>query len=140
MKYNFDQSINRLGTCSAKWDGLKRIFGRDDVLALWVADMDFVAPDPVKEALLKRVEHGIYGYGEKPDSLDEAIMDWFRNRHGWIINREWISFCPGVVKGLNVAINALTHPGDKVIIQTPVYYPFNQAIEYNGCQVVKNPP
>lgn len=139
MKYNFDKEINRLGTNCVKWDGMEEVFGREDVLPLWVADMDFKSPNPVRLALKSIVEHGVFGYAVKPNSLDNAIIEWFKKRHDWIIEKEWIDFAPGVVSGLNVAVNGLTHPGDKVIIQTPVYYPFKEVIEGNGCQVVTNP-
>lgn len=134
MKYDFDRIVPRRGTNSTKWDSRAA-----DILPMWVADMDFQSPPAVIEALRRRVDHGIYGYSFPPESCYEAIIDWFRRRHGWEIKREWITFSPGVVPGLNMLIRCLTRPGDKVIVQRPVYYPFFAAIENNGCHILNNP-
>lgn len=105
---------------------------------MWVADMDFQSPPAVIEALKSRVEHGIFGYSYPSDSYYEAIISWIRRRHNWEIQRDWIMFSPGVVPGIHMLIRSLTRPGDKVIVQTPVYYPFFGAIENNGCHILSN--
>ena len=134
MKYNFDKVIDRYQTNSYKWDK-----GAKDLLPMWVADMDFEVPKPIKEAMIKKAEHGIYGYTLAPDSYYDAIINWEKKRHGWQIKKEWIMFSPGVVPGINMLVRALTQPGDKVIVQTPVYYPFFGAITNNGAQIERNP-
>ncbi|AEE92481.1 Cystathionine beta-lyase PatB [Tepidanaerobacter acetatoxydans Re1] len=140
MRYNFDEVIDRSGTNSAKWDKktLQEMFGVEDVLPFWVADMDFKAARPIVDAVVKQAEHGIYGYSSRPDSYYEAIINWTKRRHGWEIKREWIEFTPGVVPAINYAIQAFCMPGDKIMIQNPVYYPFHGAIENNGCHIVDN--
>lgn len=138
MRYDFDKVINRKNTDSMKWDYAEKRFGSKEVLPMWVADMDFEAPLPVVEAVKKRAEHGIYGYTERPESCSEAIVDWAKKRHGWDVKKEWLSFCPGVVPALSMAILAFTQPGDKVIVQSPVYYPFFNVIKNNGRYIVDN--
>jgi cystathionine beta-lyase len=138
MKYNFDKSIDRLGTSSVKWDYLDRFFGNKEVLPLWVADMDFEVPQPVIDAVVKRAQHGIYGYTEKPDSFYASIANWMEKRHGWHISNEWIAVCPGVVPALCFSVLSFTEPGDKVLLQSPVYHPFFSAIEDNGRIIVNN--
>lgn len=135
MRYNFDEIIPRSGTNSYKWDSAADA----DVLPMWVADMDFRTAPPVVEALKKRVEHGIFGYVRVPDAYYEAITGWFARRHGWQIEKEWIIYTTGVVPALSAVIKALTTPGDKVIVQTPVYNCFFSSIRNNGCEVVANP-
>jgi len=139
MEYNFDKYIDRHGTNCQKWDGLKKEFGRDDILALWVADMDFPAPPEVLDALHKKIDEGALGYPTVPDSLLDAIRSWEEKRHGWSFSKEAISWAPGVVAGLSFAVMALTKPGDGVIIQTPVYPPFYRTVREAGRIVVKNP-
>ncbi|MBI5029241.1 MAG: pyridoxal phosphate-dependent aminotransferase [Chloroflexi bacterium] len=134
MKYDFDRVIDRRDTESIKWQAYPR-----DVLPMWVADTDFESPQPVIDAILKRAQHGIFGYPERPASYSEAIIDWMRARHGWDIKREWIVNNPGVVAGLILAINTFTQPGDKIIIQPPVYHPFFHIVKNNGRQIVENP-
>lgn len=140
MKYNFDQVIDRTGTDSMKWDPstLKEMFGVEDVLPFWVADMDFKVANPIIEAIKERVDHGIYGYSGRPDSYYESIINWTKRRFGWDIKKEWIEYTPGVVPALNYLIQALCVPGDKIVIQEPVYYPFKNSILNNGCHVVDN--
>lgn len=133
MKYDFDKVIDRRGTDSAKWDM------RSDVLPVWVADMDFPAPPQVVDAIVERAKHGIYGYTIFSDKYYEAIEEWVLKRHNWKIQREWITFSPGVVPGINMLVRALTQPGDKVILQSPVYYPFFAAVERNGSHILNNP-
>lgn len=139
MKYNFDEVIDRRGTGSSKWDNLEKRFGEKDLLPLWVADMDFAVAGPIVEAIQKRAAHPIYGYTERPESACVAIRDWLQRRHGWKIETDWVSFTTGVVNALDIAVLSFTNPGDKVIVQPPVYAPFFRAIENNGCQVVNNP-
>ncbi|HDP76747.1 MAG TPA: pyridoxal phosphate-dependent aminotransferase [Mesotoga infera] len=139
MKYNFDKIIERRGTDCIKWDHADLFFGKNDLLPMWVADMDFESPPEVVEAIVTRAKHGIYGYTARSDSYYESIVSWLSRRHGWEVEKEWISHAPGVVPAVHIAIMALTHPGDKVIVQTPVYYPFFKAIEETGRQLILNP-
>ena len=138
MKYNFDEVVNRKNTACSKWDSLKEKFGRDDILPMWVADMDFKTAEPILKAVREKLNQGFTGYGIFPDSYHEAIRNWVLKRHGWRIKTEWISHTIGVVPALAAAIKAFTQPGDKVVIQTPVYHPFYVVIEENGRRVVKN--
>ena len=135
MKYNFDEIIPRRGTNSYKWDSSADA----DVLPMWVADMDFRTAPPVVEALKKRVEHGVFGYVRVPDAYYEAITNWFARRHAWRIEKEWIIYTTGVVPAISAAIKALTVPGDKVMVQTPVYNCFFSSIRNNGCEMIANP-
>ena len=135
MKYNFDEIVPRRGTNSYKWDSA----GDADVLPMWVADMDFRTAPSVVEALKRRVEHGIFGYVRVPDAYYEAITRWFAGRHGWQIEKEWIIYTTGVVPAISAAIKALTVPGDKVMVQTPVYNCFFSSIRNNGCEMIANP-
>ncbi len=137
--YDFDQIIDRRGTDCTKWDGLKDIFGREDLTALWVADMDFKAPPEVIEALRDRADHGIFGYTRYPDGWYDAFTDWVRRRHNWEIQRAWIAHSPGVVAAMALTLLALTEPGDSVVIQTPVYHHFEEQIRLNGRTPVLNP-
>jgi len=141
MKYNFDEIIDRTNYHSVKWDELKIKFGDipEDVLPMWIADMEFRSPQPVIEAIKKANEHGIYGYTSRPDSYYRAIIDWMERRHSWKVKKDWLAFSPGVVPALSFIIRAFTQPGDKVVVQPPVYYPFFRVIENNGCHVVNNP-
>ena len=135
MKYNFDEIIPRRGTNSYKWDSA----GDADVLPMWVADMDFRTAPPVVEALRKRVEHGIFGYVRVPDAYYAAVTNLFARRHDWQIEKEWIIYTTGVVPALSAVIKALTVPGDKVMVQTPVYNCFFSSIRNNGCGMIANP-
>jgi cystathionine beta-lyase len=137
--YSFDDFIERRNTYSVKWDETERIFGVKDVLPMWVADMDFKAPAEVLEALVKRVEHGVFGYTSIPASLKQAVCDWMAGKHEWQIDSKWLSFSIGVVPALATSIQAFTSPGNKVIVQTPVYYPFFQLVEKNNRELVLNP-
>ena len=120
---------NRFGTNCLKWDGLKSRFGNENLIAMWVADMDFKAPQPVIDALKERVNHGIFGYNIIPDSYYEAFINWEKEKHGYNVKKEWIRFSPGVVPALFWFINILTNPGDSCIVMGPVYYPFHDAIK-----------
>ncbi len=139
MKYDFDRVIKRKGTGSVKWDLADSIFGGSDLLPLWVADMDFQSPPEVIDVLVNRARHGIYGYTAASSTYFESFIAWFRKRHGWEIHSDWIHFSPGVVPALNLLLQTFSHPGDKVIIQQPVYYPFMNAIRNNGRVIVNNP-
>ena len=139
MHYNFDRIINRRGTSSLKWDFEQRFSGRTGLLPLWVADMDFPAPREITEAVKRRMEHPVYGYTLEPESWFQAAADWLRTRHDWVVRREWMLASPGVIPGLAAAILAFTAPGDGIVIQPPVYYPFALRIQGNGRRVVENP-
>lgn len=134
----FDEVIERRGTNAVKWDGLKTFFGKEDVLPMWVADMDFKAPDVVIEAIQEQAAHGIYGYTIVPDSTREAIVDWMKVRHGWETQKDWLLFNHGVVPSIGAAVEALTNPGDAVIVQPPVYNPFFDMVERNDRVLVHN--
>jgi cysteine-S-conjugate beta-lyase len=138
MQYNFDEIIERNGTSSLKYDGKKKYFGTDDVLPMWVADMDFRSPDFIIQALEKRLSHGILGYNIKPAGFYTSIVNWMKRRFDWEINPDWISFTPGVVSALNFGVLSLTKPGEKVIIQTPVYAPFFKVVKNHGRELIVN--
>ncbi len=139
MKYDFDEVIDRTNYHSVKWDELEATFGVKDVLPMWIADMEFRSPKPVIEAIKKAAEHGIYGYTSRPLSYYQAIINWMEKRHNWKVKKDWIAYSPGVVPALSLIIRAFCQPGDKVVVQPPVYYPFFKVIENNGCHVVNNP-
>lgn len=134
MKYDFDEIVNRRGTNSVKWDEAKE----EGVIPMWVADMDFKAAPCILEALKKRVEHGVFGYTIVPDCYYESIISWFERRHQWHIERDWIIYTSGVVPAISAIIKALTEPGDKVLVQTPVYNCFFSSIRNNGCTIAEN--
>jgi cystathionine beta-lyase len=139
MRFDFDTVLDRRHTNSLKWDHCGATFGLDDVIPLWVADMDFAAPPAVVEAVERRAAHGVYGYASVPESFWESALGWLRRRHGWDVDRRWLGRAPGVVPALTLCVNAFTRPGDGVIVQTPVYYPFFRAVEKNGRRLVRNP-
>lgn len=138
-QYNFDEVIDRRGTDCIKVDALEERYGRADLIPLWVADMDFRTPDFIVDALKKRCEHEIFGYTYASDAYYNSIIDWVLYKHNWQIRREWISYIPGVVKGIAFALLCFTQPGDKVIIQPPVYHPFRIVPESLQREVVYNP-
>ncbi len=135
MKYNFDEIVVRRGSNSIKWDATEQ----EDVLPLWVADMDFKAAPAIREALARRVEHGVFGYTKVPDAYYDAIIQWFSRRHQWQINRDWIQYTIGVVPAISCIIKAISMPGDKVLVSTPVYNCFFSSIKNNGCEIVESP-
>ena len=139
MTTPFDQPIPREHTDSVKFDARRAVFGTEDVLPVWVADMDFAAPEAVTAALRARAEHPVYGYTLFPDSLYQAMIDWFRDRHGWAIERDWILLAPGVVPSLHAACLAYAQPGEGVIVQPPVYPPFFSSVRLTGREVIENP-
>lgn len=135
MKYDFDTIVPRRGTNSYKWDSAPG----PDILPMWVADMDFRTAPAVTEVLKKRAEHGIFGYTRVPDSYYDAVINWFDRRHGWKIERDWMIYTTGVVPAISAIIKALTVPGDRVLVQTPVYNCFFSSIRNNRCEVVDSP-
>ncbi len=137
--YDFNKPIDRRGTHCVKVEALENYFGRKDLLPLWVADMDFETPDFIIEALRRRLDHAVLGYPVAYDGYWNSIIGWLRDRHGWEVEREWLRYIPGIVKGIAMVINAFTQQGDKVIIQPPVYHPFRLVPEHNGREVVMNP-
>jgi len=137
--YDFDRGVERHGSDCYKWDGLQREFGSADLTALWVADMDFATPPFILDAMRERLDHPVLGYELTPDRFWQSIQDWQQERHGWTVEREWLTFVPGVVRGIGMAIQALTKPGEKVIIQPPVYHPFRLVPQAMGREVVMNP-
>ncbi|HQV87647.1 MAG TPA: pyridoxal phosphate-dependent aminotransferase [Nitrosomonas sp.] len=137
--FDFDHEIDREGSHSVKYDGRQGMFGKSDVIPVWVADMDFATPPAVTRALAQRAAHPIYGYTLFPDSLYDSLIDWMLRRHGWTIQRDWIVMCPGVVPSLNAAVMAFTQPGESVIIQPPVYFPFFSAVTQTGRKLIPNP-
>jgi cystathionine beta-lyase len=139
MEYNFDEIVDRNNTSSVKFDLRDKIFKKDDVIPMWVADMDFRTPPFVIEALRKRLEHEILGYTFISPPVFESIVNWIRLRHSWAIQPGWISFSPGIVPAVNLLVLAFTQPGDRVIVQTPVYFPFFSAVENHGRHLVFNP-
>lgn len=139
MKYNFDEIIDRSGTDTVKIGKLGMNFGREDLIPLWVADMDFLTPPAVTEALKRRLEHGVFGYTMPSDAYYSSIIGWLAKRHRWSVEKEHITFVPGVVKGFAFAIDVFSQPGDNIIIQPPVYYPFRTVTQSLGRNVVNNP-
>ena len=136
--YDFDEIIDRRGTDSVKWDGFESQGKPKDALPMWVADMDFRSPKPVMDALHKRIDHGVYGYTMVSDTYKEAVVNWMSRRHHWQIDSNWIITSPGVVAALKIAVNALTKEKDSIIIQKPVYYPFDFAIALNNRRIIRN--
>jgi len=139
LQQDFDQLVSRDHSNSLKYDGRQAMFGQDDVIPLWVADMDFASPPAVSDALLQRASHPIYGYSIFPESTYQALIDWLERRHGWRVERDWLLMCPGVVPSLNAAVMTFTQPTDAVIVQPPVYFPFFSAVTDSGRNLIQNP-
>lgn len=137
--YDFDKVMDRRGTGAVKTDALGKVYGKDDLIPLWVADMDFETPDFIVEALKDRLRHPVFGYTVVPEDYWPVVKKWIADRHGWETECEWMTFIPGIVKGIGMAINALLGKDDKVIIQPPVYHPFRLIPQKNGREVVFNP-
>ena len=137
--YDFNKIIDRSGSGDLKHEVLKERYGRADLLPLWVADMDFETPDFITDALKKRLEHSLFGYTVEPEELWPTVQKWIMDHHQWNVKREWLSYIPGIVKGIGMVINVFTKPDEKVIIQPPVYHPFRLTPEGNGREVVYNP-
>jgi cystathionine beta-lyase len=150
MTFNFDEEVYREGMYSMKWEFLwdgdvmthgdhaQKKHGSNRLLPLWVADMDFQAPPAVIKALTERAQYGVFGYAKATDTLYDSITGWLERRHGWLIEKEWITLAPGVVPSIHLLVRALVQPGEKVLIQRPVYHPFTAAIERNNCMLVSN--
>jgi cystathionine beta-lyase len=151
MNYNFDVEVNRRDTNSVKWEFMKggedrpqlqhthRFFGKNRTLPMWVADMDFISPRSVVDALTARAQHGIYGYTAPTQDFYQSVVRWMQRRHDWEIAPEWICITPGIVPALNMLVCAFVSPGDRVLIQPPVYRPFYRAIENNNAELALNP-
>jgi len=139
MKYDFDAFVNRENTNSTKWNYAKESVEIEDVLPMWIADMDFETVPEIREAIITRAQHNIYGYSSYSDEYYKAIIDWFQKRHDWKIEKKWISHSVGVVNALYNVIRAFTNPNDGVIIQTPIYPPFYRSIKSYGCKTILNP-
>lgn len=137
--YDFDKVIDRTGTNAVKLEALQRLYGRTDLLPLWVADMDFETPSFITEALRQRLEHSLFGYTEMPDNYWAVVADWIDSHHNWKVEQEWLTYIPGIVKGIGMVVNFFVKEDEKVIIQPPVYHPFRLAPQGNGRQVVYNP-
>lgn len=135
----FDREIDRRGSGAVKTDTLKERYGRDDLTALWVADMDFETPDFITEALRRRLDHPLLGYTAEPEDYRPAIVDWIASHHGWRVSPDSLAYIPGIVKGIAMAVNVLVAADEKVIIQPPVYHPFRLVPQGNGREVVCNP-
>ena len=135
---DFGTIINRDGTHSVKYDGRKFYFGNEELIPMWVADMDFAVPEFITEAIINRAKHPIYGYTLRPDSYFETFIEWVKRRHNWEMKKEWISFSPGIVPALNFIVQCFSEPGDKVLIQPPVYHPFFYVVENNQRKGVYN--
>ncbi len=139
MEYDFDRKIDRAGSGALKYDALQERFGRPDLLPMWVADMDFATPDFIIDALRQRLEHPVMGYTIEPADYRPSIIDWLRELHGVEVDPSWLTFIPGIVKGIGMVVNLFTAPGDGVIIMPPVYYPFRIVPEENSRRVLYNP-
>jgi cystathionine beta-lyase len=139
MDYSFDEIIDREGTACVKWDLRNKVFGNAEVLPMWVADMDFKTPGFITDAIIQRASHPVYGYSFRTEGYYESIINWMQTHHDWTIERDWIMFSPGVVPLLFMATLAFTLPGEKVLIQTPVYPPFYDAVLNNNRKLVFNP-
>ncbi len=136
--YDFDTLYKRKGTGCYKYDALKLVYDNEDLQPLWVADMDFAIAPEITNSLQERLKHPIYGYNLRPDSYYQSIINWLKRRHSWDIEQSWICNSPGIVPGINMALLELTKPGDKVLIQEPVYSPFRQAVLDHGRELVVN--
>ncbi len=137
--YDFDKIVDRTGSGDLKHEVLAERYGRADLLPLWVADMDFETPEFITDALRRRLEHSLFGYTVEPKDYWPTVQKWIKDHHGWDVKREWLSYIPGIVKGIGMVINVFTKPDEKVIIQPPVYHPFRLTPEGNGREVVYNP-
>jgi len=138
MKYDFDKVIERRGTDSVKYDMLQPLFGSADVIPMWVADMDFEVPEFVREAVIQRAEHPVYGYTVRPRRYNESIAGWLERRHDWKVDPDHIEYSPGVVPALVLSVLGFTRPGDRILVQSPVYFPFFSAIENHGREMINN--
>ena len=138
-KYNFDKVVDRVGTGSVKWQMPLDEYNDEEIIPLWVADMDFEVPREVRENISKRIEHEIFGYTMIPDSYYKAAIDWFEKKHDWKLEKDWMVFTPGVVPGINSLVRTFTQAGDDILIQTPVYHQFAKVIKSTGRNIIENP-
>lgn len=138
MEYNFDEIIPRENTGSFKYDARKELFGNENAIPLWVADMDFRTPHFIVDAIKQRLDHEIFGYTKRPGSFNDSLVRWVKKRHGWDIKPDWVGFSPGVVPACSMSVLAFTNPGDKIIVQPPVYFPFFSVVRDNGRELVYN--
>lgn len=138
MNFDFDQLIERTGSSCIKYDGMEKFLGAGDALPMWVADMDFLTPQYITEAIIERAQHGVFGYPLREESYFTSLINWLERRHQWSVERDWISFCPGVVPAVNLAVLAYTQPGDKIIVQPPVYFPFFTAVTDHNRSLLYN--
>lgn len=139
MKYNFDKHIERSNTASVKYDLRKMFFGKEDIIPMWVADMDFATPDFILNAIKNRLDHPVLGYSIRPTQYYDSIVSWMKRHHDWVIENDWICFSPGIVPALNFIVLAYTNPGDKIIVQPPVYFPFFGAVKQHQRVLNYNP-
>ena len=137
--YDFDKIIDRSGSFDIKHEDLLRDFGRTDLLPMWIADMEWETPDFIIDALRKRLEHPVLGYTKTPYDYRQTIAQWILDHHGWRVDDEWVTYIPGIVKGIGYVINCFLRPGDKVVVQPPIYHPFYLTPQWNGYEVVWNP-
>lgn len=138
-RYDFDKITDRRGTDAIKTDALRDMFGREDLIPLWVADMEFETPAFITEELRKRLDHSLYGYTKLPVDYWPVVQKWIMDHHQWAVEKEWLTYIPGIVKGIGMAINAMLEKDDKIIIQPPVYHPFRLVPQGNGREIVYNP-
>lgn len=139
MNFNFDEFIDRKNNFSAKWSEMDRNFGSNELLPMWVADMDFKTAPCIVESLKNRLKQGIYGYTTRPDSYNDSIIYWLKNKYNWNIKSEWLLFSPGVIPTISMIISELTTENDKIMIQEPVYSPFNSVVKNNNRELVISP-
>ena len=139
MIYDFDKIIDRTGTECVKYDLRENVFGKADVIPMWVADMDFPTADFIREAIIERAKGDVYGYTFREDAYFESIVNWIQRHHQWETKKEWMSFTPGIVNAFNLAVMGLTKEGDEIIIQPPVYHPFFYAVNNHNRKLVENP-
>ncbi|MFO7669518.1 MAG: PatB family C-S lyase [Bacteroidales bacterium] len=138
MKYDFDRYIERRGTDSVKFDLNRAIFDKEDLLPMWVADMDFEVPDFIREAIIERAAHPVFGYTYRPRRFFEAAASWMSRRHGWEVSPDSFSFSPGIVPALNMIVMEFSAPGDRILVQPPVYFPFFNAVTNHHRELVYN--
>jgi len=136
--YNFDKIVDRDHTDNVKYDLRETYFGKANVLPMWVADMDFETPDFIRDAIIKRAKHPIYGYSFRPETYLSSIVNWVKRRHNWELEKDWILFSPGIVPALNMATMTYTKPGDSVLVQPPVYFPFFRAVTNHNRKLIEN--
>lgn len=139
MNYNFNEIVDRSNNFSSKWSEMEKKYGTNDLLPMWVADMDFKAAPCIIDSLKNRLEQEIYGYTTRPDSYNESIVNWLDRRHNWKIKSEWLIYSPGVIPAISLLINELTKANDKIMIQEPVYSPFNSVVKNNNRELIISP-